>query len=73
MSIRRVEIFRAVLALTRMLRAQGPRRPFSGDEAEHRVDVEQQLDDAEVLVPYLLAKRSLFLFHAAKGDRKWLC
>lgn len=49
MSIRRIAIFVAALALTPMLCAQGPRSPLSADEAKHRVDVEKQLENAAVI------------------------
>jgi putative CocE/NonD family hydrolase len=49
MFIHRIAIFLAVLAITPMLRAQAPRGPLSADEAQHRVDVEKQLEDAAVI------------------------
>src|SRR5215471_14448694 len=49
MSIRRIAIFLAALAITPMLRAQGPRRPLTPEEAQQRVDTEKQLEDAAVI------------------------
>jgi putative CocE/NonD family hydrolase len=49
MFIHRIVILLAVLAITPMLRAQAPRGPLSADEAQHRVDVEKQLEDAAVI------------------------
>src|SRR5215471_3725887 len=49
MSIRRIAIFLAALAITPMLRGQGPRDPLSADEAQRRVNVEKQLEDAAVI------------------------
>jgi putative CocE/NonD family hydrolase len=49
MSIRHIAIFLAALAITPMLRGQGPRGPLSAEDAKRRVDVEKQLENAAVI------------------------
>ncbi len=48
MAIRRIAIFLAALAATPMLHSQGPRR-LSADEAQQRIQIEKQLEEAAVI------------------------
>src|SRR5689334_23974143 len=56
MSIRGIAIFLVTLAITPMLRAQGPRRALSADEAQQRVNIEKQLEDVAVIDRKVMVK-----------------
>lgn len=58
MPIRSIGLFFVLLVIAPTLCAQGPRRPLSAEEAQHRVDVEKQLEDVAVIDRKVMVRMS---------------